>query len=53
MAGKLPRQIFSENGFDIEVIGLKRIEQSAHKWMKAYKKEWVNWLDRYEKNKYG
>lgn len=36
LAGKLPRQIFSENGFDIEVIGLKRIEQSAHRWKKAY-----------------
>jgi putative transposase len=38
LAGKLPRQIFSENGFDIEVIGLKRIEQSAHRWKKAYNK---------------
>lgn len=36
LAGKLPRKIFSENGFDIEVIGLKRIEQSAHRWKKAY-----------------
>ncbi|MGN8842488.1 IS3 family transposase [Niallia sp. HCP3S3_B10] len=36
LAGKLPRQIFGENGFDIEVIGLKRIEQSAHRWKKAY-----------------
>lgn len=38
LAGKLPRQIFSENGFDVEVIGLKRIEQSAHRWKKAYEK---------------
>lgn len=38
LAGKLPRQIFSENGFDVEVIGLKRIEQSAHRWKKAYQK---------------
>lgn len=38
LAGKLPRQIFKENGFDIDIIGLKRIEQSAHRWKKAYEK---------------
>ena len=38
MAGKLPRQIFIENGFDADVIGMKRIEQSAHRWKKAYEK---------------
>lgn len=38
LAGKLPRQIFIENGFDIDVIGLKRIEQSAHRWKKGYEK---------------
>lgn len=32
LAGKLPRQIFSVNGFDEDVIGIKRIEQSAHRW---------------------
>jgi len=36
--GKLPRQIFIENGFDVDVIGKKRIEQSAHRWKKAYEK---------------
>lgn len=36
LTGKLPRQIFMENGFDAEVIGMKRIEQSAHRWKKAY-----------------
>lgn len=38
LAGKLPRQIFIENGFDEEVIGMKRIEQSAYRWKKAYEK---------------
>ncbi|MEH7344747.1 helix-turn-helix domain-containing protein [Bacillus sp. JJ1532] len=38
LAGKLPRQIFIENGFDIDVIGLKLIEQSAHRWKKVYEK---------------
>ena len=34
--GILPRKIFKENGFDIEIIGLKRIEQSAARWRKKY-----------------
>ncbi|WP_031263471.1 IS3 family transposase [Sporolactobacillus laevolacticus] len=38
LAGKLPRQIFTENGFDLEVIGIKRMEQSAYRWKKAYEK---------------
>lgn len=37
-AGKLPRQIFEENDFDVDVIGIKRIEQSAFRWKKAYEK---------------
>lgn len=38
LTGKTPRQIFRENGFDEEVIGKKRIEQSAGRWKKAYEK---------------
>ena len=38
LIGKLPRQIFIENGFDVDIIGMKRIEQSAHRWKKAYEK---------------
>ena len=34
--GVLPRKIFEDNGFDIEIIGLKRIEQSASRWRKKY-----------------
>lgn len=37
--GKLPRQIFEENGFDADVIGIKRIEQSAYRWKKSYEKD--------------
>lgn len=37
--GKLPRIIFEENGFDIEIIGIKRVEQSAQRWKKSYNKE--------------
>ncbi|MDQ0216868.1 transposase InsO family protein [Oikeobacillus pervagus] len=36
--GKFPRQIFEENGFNMEIIGIKRIEQSAYRWKKAYEK---------------
>ncbi len=38
LVGKLPRQIFVENGFDVDVIGIKPIEQSACRWKKAYEK---------------
>ena len=34
--GVLPRKIFEDNGFDIEIIGLKRIEQAAARWRKKY-----------------
>jgi len=42
--GKLPRQIFAECGFDIEVIGKKRIESSANRWRSVYSKDGVNGL---------
>ena len=34
---KFPRQVFEECGFNIEIIGIKRIENAAHKWRKQYK----------------
>jgi putative transposase len=36
MSGKTPKEIFEDNGFDIEVIGMKRVEQCADRWKKAY-----------------
>ncbi|CAM3570638.1 Transposase-related protein [Paenibacillus glucanolyticus] len=36
MLGKTPREIFETSGFDIEVLGTKRVEQSADRWKKAY-----------------
>ncbi|WP_400242725.1 IS3 family transposase [Niallia sp. JL1B1071] len=39
LGGKLPRQIFMDNDFDVDVIGIKRIEQSAYRWKKAYEKD--------------
>ncbi|CAI9393588.1 IS3 family transposase ISCb4 [Bacillus sp. T2.9-1] len=39
LGGKLPRQIFMANDFDVDAIGMKRIEQSAYRWKKAYEKD--------------
>ena len=39
--GKLPRQIFEENGFDIEVIGIVRVQRAASRWRTAYNKSGV------------
>ena len=39
LAGKLPRRIFEENGFDIDIIGKKRIDTSAYRWKRAYEKD--------------
>jgi transposase len=33
---KSPRQIFEENRFDIEVIGIVRVNRAAHRWRTAY-----------------
>ncbi|GIN88940.1 hypothetical protein J6TS2_53260 [Heyndrickxia sporothermodurans] len=39
--GKLPRLIFEENGFDIEILGMKRVESSAKRWRAAYRENGV------------
>jgi transposase len=39
--GKLPRQIFEENGFDIDIIGLDRIKSSGKRWRAAYRENGV------------
>lgn len=36
LAGKLPREIFEACGFDIEMIGVKRVETSTARWKAAY-----------------
>jgi transposase len=36
-SGKLPRQIFEDNGFDIEIIGIVRVNRAASRWRAAYK----------------
>jgi transposase len=39
--GKLPREIFEEAGFDVEVIGKKRVQSSSDRWRKAYQEEGI------------
>ena len=39
--GKLPRQIFEENGFDIEVLGMVRVHRAASRWRSAYNESGV------------
>ncbi len=37
--GKLPRAIFEECGFDIEIVGMDRVRNSSTRWRRAYDKE--------------
>lgn len=36
--GKLPKEIFEEHDFDIDIIGMKRVESSGKRWRAAYRK---------------
>lgn len=39
--GKLPRQIFEENGFDVEVLGIVRVNRAAYRWRVDYNESGV------------
>lgn len=39
LKGKTPKTIFIGAGFDIEILGYKRYEQAAARWIRAYKKD--------------
>jgi hypothetical protein len=39
--GKLPRQIFEECGFDIDVLGIHRVKAAAKRWRAAYRENGV------------
>lgn len=39
--GKLPKQIFEECGFDLEIIGERRVRSSTSRWCSAYRKDGV------------
>lgn len=39
--GKLPRQIFTECGFDINILGSERVKSSAKRWRNSYKEDGI------------
>jgi arsenate reductase-like glutaredoxin family protein len=53
MAGKLAKQIFEEHGFDINLIGMKRVHTSRARWLRAYNKDGVLGLIDKRKNNSG
>jgi transposase len=42
--GKLPRQIFEEYGFDIDILGTHRIKSCAKRWRNAYRENGISGL---------
>lgn len=42
--GKLPRLIFEENGFDIDIIGIVRVQRAASRWRTAFRESGVKGL---------
>lgn len=36
--GNFPRKIFEECGFDINILGIKRIKSAGNRWRAAYRK---------------
>lgn len=43
--GKLPRAIFEEAGFDVELIGMERIKSAAKRWRAAYHEKGIFGLE--------
>ena len=41
IAGKPPREIFESNGFDINIIGIHRVNECAKRWRRAYGKDGI------------
>ena len=37
--GNFPREIFEAHGFDIQILGMKRVESSEKRWRAAYRKK--------------
>lgn len=35
---KFPRQVFEECGFNIDILGIRRVENATYKWRRQYKK---------------
>jgi transposase InsO family protein len=43
--GKVSREIFEEAGFDVDIIGIQRVESSSKRWRTAYKSKGIIGLD--------
>lgn len=43
-AGRFPRDIFTTCGFDIDILGMKRIKSSGNRWRAAYRKNGISGL---------
>lgn len=41
---KLPRNIFEEHGFCVEMLGMQRIRSSGKRWRKGYKSKGIDGL---------
>lgn len=41
LRGITPRTIFIDAGFDVEILGVRRYEQAAARWIKAYRKNGI------------
>jgi hypothetical protein len=39
--GKFPREIFEEHDFDIDIVGMKRVESSGKRWRASYRKDGI------------
>lgn len=42
--GKFPRDIFTDHGFDIDILGIKRIESAGKRWRAAYRNNGISGL---------
>lgn len=42
--GKFPREIFSEYGFDINILGIERVKSAAKRWRSAFRRNGVSQL---------
>ena len=51
--GKTSRIIFEESGFDVDVIGIRRIDCAGARWSKAYKENGILGLDDTRRNNSG
>ncbi len=42
--GKLPREIFKDSGFNVDLLGSYRIRKAAYRWKKAYRESGIDGL---------